>query len=173
MHFFYSRASCGFVCHCSHVIVFKIKCPLWSGWGLCQKNSILRLIDALRTGVGKPAFFDSKSARIARTPCTRPRPGKPTRGLSQCKRACGHGNSGSVSQCGLRGGGGGELSDTFWIQKKWELKQFCERKKTTVTFDIAGVKIGVDMKFEKGLNWGYRDTFPALLMAPSHHFLEN
>ncbi len=46
-------------------------------------------------------------------------------------------------------------------------------KKKTVTFDAAYVKIGVDMKFEKGLNWGYRDTFPALLMTPSHHFLEN
>ncbi len=46
-------------------------------------------------------------------------------------------------------------------------------KKKTVTFDAAYVKIGVDMKFEKGLNLGYRDTFPALLMTPSHHFLEN
>ncbi len=70
-------------------------------------------------------------------------------------------------------GGGGSLATLFGVRKKWELKQFCERKKTTVTFDIADVKIGVDMKFEKGLNWGYRDTFPALLMTPSHHFLEN
>ncbi len=38
---------------------------------------------------------------------TMPRPGKLNRGLSQCGRTCGHGNSGSVSQCGSRGGGGG------------------------------------------------------------------
>ncbi len=37
---------------------------------------------------------------------TKPRPGKLNRGLSQCERACGHGNSGSVSQCGRKGGGG-------------------------------------------------------------------
>ncbi len=36
---------------------------------------------------------------------TMPRQGKLNRGLSQCERACGHGNSGSVSQCG-RGGVG-------------------------------------------------------------------
>ncbi len=69
--------------------------------------------------------------------------------------------------------GGGSLATLFGVRKKWELKQFCERKKKTVTFDAAYVKIGVDMKFEKGLNWGYRETFPALLMTPSHHFLEN
>ncbi len=33
------------------------------------------------------------------------RPGKLNRGLSQCERICGHGNSGSVSQCERRGGG--------------------------------------------------------------------
>ncbi len=49
------------------------------------KNIILRLIDFLRTGARKPAVFDSKSARVARTPCTRPRPGKLSRGLSQCE----------------------------------------------------------------------------------------
>ncbi len=126
---FNSQASCGFFCHCSHVIVFRIKWPLRSGWSLCQKNTILRLIDVLRTGAGKLAFFDSKSARIARTPCTRPRPGKPNRGLSQCKRTCGHGNSGSVCQCGLRGGW--SLA-TFWSQKKmgtetvlWKEKNDC------------------------------------------------
>ncbi len=36
---------------------------------------------------------------------TMPRPGKLNRGLSQCGRTCGHGNSGSVSQCGRRGEG--------------------------------------------------------------------
>ncbi len=35
---------------------------------------------------------------------TMPRPGKLNRGLSQCERTCGHGNSGSVSQCGHREG---------------------------------------------------------------------
>ncbi len=47
------------------------------------------------------------------------------------------------------------------------------KKALCVTFDVADVKIGVGMKFEKGLNWGYRDTFSALLMTPSHHSLEN
>ncbi len=63
---------------------------------------------------------------------------------------------------------------TFWSQKKWELKQFCDRKKNDcVNFDVANVTIGVDIKFEKGFNFGCRDTFPALLMTPSHHSLEN
>ncbi len=35
---------------------------------------------------------------------TMPRPRKLNRGLSQCERTWGHGNSGSVSQCGRRGG---------------------------------------------------------------------
>ncbi len=35
---------------------------------------------------------------------TMPRPGKLNRRLSQCGRTCRHGNSGSVSQCGRRGG---------------------------------------------------------------------
>ncbi len=30
------------------------------------------------------------------------------------------------------GSEGGELSDIFGVRKKWELKQFCERKKTAV-----------------------------------------
>ncbi len=38
----------------------------------------------------------------------------------------------------------------FGVRKKWELKQFCDSKKTTVNFDVANVIIGVDMKFEKG-----------------------
>ncbi len=73
----------------------------------------------------------------------------------------------------VNAGSEGSLATLFGVRKKWELKQFCERKKKTVTFDAAYVKIGVDMKFEKGLNLEYRDTFPALLMTPSHHFLEN
>ncbi len=63
---------------------------------------------------------------------------------------------------------------TFWILKKFELKQFCDRKKNVcVNIDVANVIIGVDMKFEKGFNWGCRDTFAALLMTPSHYSLEN
>ncbi len=40
-------------------------------------------------------------------------------------------------------------------------------------FDAANVIIGVDVKFEKGFNWRFRDTFPALLMTPAHHSLQN
>ncbi len=35
---------------------------------------------------------------------TMPRPGKLNRGLGQCERTCGHGNSGSASQCEHSGG---------------------------------------------------------------------
>ncbi len=49
------------------------------------------------------------------------------------------------------GSEGGSLATLLEVRKKWELKQFWERKKTTVTFDFADVKIGVDMKFKKGL----------------------
>ncbi len=47
------------------------------------------------------------------------------------------------------------------------MQNFC------VNFDVANVIIGVDMKFEKEFNWGCGDTFPALLMTPSHHSLKN
>ncbi len=57
-------------------------------------------------------------------------------------------------------------------EKKWELKQFCE-KNDCVNFAVANAIIGVDVKFEKVFNWGCRDTFPALLMTPSHHSLGN
>ncbi len=36
---------------------------------------------------------------------TMPRSGKRNRVLSRFERTCGHGNSGSISQCGRRGGG--------------------------------------------------------------------
>ncbi len=42
-----------------------------------------------------------------------------------------------------------------------------------VNFDVANLIIGVDMKFEKGLNSGCRDNFPPLLMTLSYHSLEN
>ncbi len=48
-----------------------------------------------------------------------------------------------------------------------------QEKNDCVNFDVANVIIGVDMKFEKGLNWGCRDNFPALLMTLSYHSLEN
>ncbi len=46
-------------------------------------------------------------------------------------------------------------------------------KNVGVNVDVANVIIGVDMKFEKGLNWGCRDNFPALLMTLSYNSLEN
>ncbi len=70
-------------------------------------------------------------------------------------------------------GGTKRQVSTFWSQKKWELKQFCERKNDCFNFDAANVIIGVYMKFEKGFNWGCRDTFPALIITPFHHTLEN
>ncbi len=81
-----------FFCHCSHVIVFRIKCSLWSGWGFNYAKKIQSLdwlIFFVQALVNQP-FFDSKSALVVRTPCTRPRPGKLNRGLSQCERVCGH-----------------------------------------------------------------------------------
>ncbi len=48
--------------------------------------------------------------------------------------------------------GGGGLSDMLApirVRKKCELKQFCDRKKNCVNFDVAHVIIGVNMKFEK------------------------
>ncbi len=54
------------------------------------KNTILSLIYFIRAGARQPAIFGSKSARVARTPCMRSRPGKLNRGLSQCERKCGH-----------------------------------------------------------------------------------
>ncbi len=78
---------------------------------------------------------------------TMPRRGKLNRGLSQCERACGHGNIGSVSQCG-RGGGGLSNMLLFGVRKKWELKQFGDRKiKDCANFDVANATIRVDIKF--------------------------
>ncbi len=66
------------------------------------------------------------------------------------------------------------MGTLFGVRKKWELKQFCDRKKNDCfNFDVANVIIGVNVKFEKVFNWGCRDTFPALLMTPSHNSLEN
>ncbi len=104
----------------------------WLRFSLCQKNTSLRLIDFLRTGARKPTIFDSISARVARTPCTRPGVGKLNHGPSQFERTCGHGNSDSVSECGRRGGGLSDRWALFGVRKKWELKQFCDRKKMTV-----------------------------------------
>ncbi len=49
---------------------------------------------------------------------TMPRPGKLNRGLSQCERVCGHGNSGSVSQCGRRRGGGGIATCEHFLESE-------------------------------------------------------
>ncbi len=54
------------------------------------------------------------------------------------------------------------------------MRPFCDRKKNDcVNFDVANVIVGVDMKFEKGFTWIYRDTFPAPVMPPPRHYLEN
>ncbi len=45
---------------------------------------------------------------------TMPRSGKLNRGLSQFERTCGHDHSGSISQCGLRGG------DVAMGEHSWE-----------------------------------------------------
>ncbi len=52
--------------------------------------------------------------------------------------------------------GGGSLATLFGVRKKWELKQFCERRKKTVTFDAAYVKIGVDIKFERDVEMPFQ-----------------
>ncbi len=84
-----------------------------------------------------------------------------------------HGNSGSVSQCGRRGGGLATCEHFLESEKSGNLNSFLTGKNDCVNFDVANVIIGVDMKFEKGLNWGCRDNFPALLMTLSYHSLEN
>ncbi len=62
----------------------------------------------------------------------------------------------------------------FWSQKKGGTETvLLQEKNEFFKFDVANVIIGVDMKFEKGLNWGCRDNFPALLMTLSYHSLEN
>ncbi len=48
---------------------------------------------------------------------TKPRPGKLDRRLSQCGRTCGHGNSGSVSQCGRRGVGLSDMCALLGVRK--------------------------------------------------------
>ncbi len=133
-----------------------------------RKNTILRWIYFLLTSARKPAIF--LIARVARTPCTRPERGKLNRGLSQCEGTCGHGNSGSVSRYGRKGRGGGvgglTTSEHFleW-EKSGNWNSFVTGKNTTV-FDVANVIIGVDMKFEKKVQLGCRDTFPAITSFP-------
>ncbi len=58
-------------------------------------------------------------------------------------------------------------------EKSGNSNSFVTGKKMTANFNVANVTIRVDMKFEKGFNFGCRDTFPALLMTPPHHSLEN
>ncbi len=55
---------------------------------------------------GMSLFSESNAHCEVAEVLTMPRPGKLSRGLSQCGRTCGHGNSGSVSQCELKEGGG-------------------------------------------------------------------
>ncbi len=49
---------------------------------------------------------------------TMPRPRKLNRGLRQCERTCGHGNSDSVSECGRRGGGDLATGEHFLESEK-------------------------------------------------------
>ncbi len=58
-------------------------------------------------------------------------------------------------------------------EKSGNSNSFVTGNNDCVNFDVANVPIGVDIKFEKGFNFGCRDTFPALLMTPSHHSLQN
>ncbi len=162
----------GFFCNYSHAIVFRIKCPLWSdlGFNYAKKTQSLDWLIFYVQALVKQLFLDSKSARVSCTPHTWPRPGKLNGGLS----TVGHGSSGSVSQCGRKGGGLSDMWALFGVRKKWNLKQFCDWKKNgCFTFDIANVIIGVHVKIRKGFNWECRDTFPIRLMTPSHHSLEN
>ncbi len=90
-------------------------------------------------------IFDSKSARIARTPFKEPRPGKIYRGLSQCERT--YGMAAVVS---ANAGAGLATGEHFLESEKmgtetvsWQEKNYC------VNFDVANIVIGMDMKFDK------------------------
>ncbi len=160
-------------------VFFSEKIPLYDPirYQLVNLTPAIQSLDWLifyvRALVNQP-FFESKSARVARTSCTQPKPGKLNRGLSQCEHTCGHGNSGSASRCGRRRGGGLATFDHFLESEKVGTETvLCQEKTTVLTTDDANVIIWVDMKCEKWFNWGWRVTFPALLMTPSHHSLEN
>ncbi len=73
------------------------------------------------------------------------------------------------------GGGGGLATCEHFLEseKSGNCDSFVTGKNDCVNFDVANVTIGVDVKFEKGFNFGCRDTSPALLMTPSHHSLKN
>ncbi len=94
-------------CHCVH----KISTPGCrvgvASLGVC--------IDVCFAGIHDN---DSLSARIAPTHCKRTWPRTLYCGLSQCERTCGHGNSGSVSQC--RCGRGG-LSNRWTLFGVWKI----------------------------------------------------
>ncbi len=75
---------------------------------------------------------------------------------------------------GAVGGGGFATGEHFLESEKVGTETVVGQDKNAgVYFDVANVTIGVDIKFEKGFNFGCRDTVPALLMTPSHHSLEN
>ncbi len=87
--------------------------PLWFGKKLIVQVSHPRLLCALLIREHVVGFFvtavmslfsESNAHCGVAEVLTMPRPGKLNRGLSQCGRTCGHGNSGSVSKCGRRGG---------------------------------------------------------------------
>ncbi len=74
-----------------------------------------------------------------------------------------------------QGGGGSLATGEHFLEseKSGNSNSFVTGKNDCVNFDVANMIIGEDMKFEKGFNRGCRDAFPALLMTPSHHSLEN
>ncbi len=76
----------------------------------------------------------------------------------------------------MREQGGGVLATCehfFESEKSGNSNSFVTGKNDCANFNVANVTIGVDMRFEKGFNFGCRDTIPALLITPSHHSLEN
>ncbi len=90
--------------------------PLFFGKKLIVQVSHPRLLCALLIREHPAVFFvtavmslfsESNAHCEVAEVLTMPRPGTPNRGRSQCGRTCGHGNSGSVSLCELKEGGGG------------------------------------------------------------------
>ncbi len=143
-------------CHCVHKKITQ-SCRVGIAWyGLSSDVSSIDVYDN-----------ESEFAGIARRPCTRPRPGKLNRELSQCERTCGHGNSGSVSQCGRRGGGSLATCEHFLESEKNgnSVVYFPVTKLFVLTLMLLKWQSEWIWNSKKGFNWGCRDTFSALLMT--------
>ncbi len=81
--------------------------PLFFGKKLIVQVSHPRLLCALLIREHAVSFFVTGVMThfiVVAEVFIMPRPRELNRGRSQCERTCGHGNSGSVSQCGRRGG---------------------------------------------------------------------